>query len=80
MLEFDIEFFRYVFNFEVFFGVFDIFIFFLFINDMGESLINKIIEVLIIVVSECFKIQLIIEFLLDKEWLEIYNFVNINLC
>lgn len=56
MLEFDIEFFRYVFNFEVFFGVFDIFIFFLFINDMGESLINKIIEVLIIVVSECFKI------------------------
>lgn len=56
MLVFDVEFFNYVFSNEIFFIVFDIFIFFLFVNDMGESLINKIIEVLIIVVSKCFKI------------------------
>ena len=74
----DIEFFRYVFNSEVFPGVSDFSTSFLSTNNMGENLINQIIEALIIAASEYFKIQLITEPLSDKEWQEIHNFANTN--
>ena len=80
MLAPDVEFFNYVFSNETSSIVSDISTSFLSANDMGESLINKIIEVLIIAASKCFKIQLITEPLSDKEWVEIHNFANTNLC
>lgn len=80
MLAPDVEFFKYVFSNETSSIVSDISTSFLSANDMGESLINKIIEVLIIAASKCFKIQLITEPLSDKEWVEIHNFANTNLC
>ena len=79
MLAPDVEFFNYVFSNETSSIVSDISTSFLSANDMGESLINKIIEVLIIAASKCFKIQLITEPLSDKEWVEIHNFANTNL-
>jgi lipoate-protein ligase A len=80
MLAPDVEFFNYVFSNETSSIVSDISTSFLSVNDMGESLINKIIEVLIIAASKCFKIKLITEPLSDKEWVEIHNFANTNLC
>ena len=75
----DVEFFSYVFKSEASPKVSDVSKSFLSANNMGENLINQIIEALIRAASECFKIQLITEPLSEQEWLEIRNFANINL-
>lgn len=75
----DLEFFRYVFNSQLSPGVSDISTSFLSVNNMGESLINQIIETLIIAASECFKVQLITEPLSEEEWVEVSNFADTNL-
>ncbi|MGD1807748.1 lipoate--protein ligase family protein [Dapis sp. BLCC M126] len=75
----DVEFFIHVFNSQPSPGVSDIYASFLSPNDRGESLINQIIEALIMAASECFKIQLITQPLSDQEWVEIRNLANTNL-